>query len=110
MDQLHRIEWEIKDGIGILTLNNPPENYLYEPEFIPLEALKLWISDISLKGILIHGKGRHFSAGGDLNRMFEMLSSGHEIDREMQAGNAVLQCLIDSDLPMIAAIQGVCFG
>ncbi|MFH1160512.1 MAG: enoyl-CoA hydratase/isomerase family protein, partial [bacterium] len=47
---------------------------------------------------------------GDLNRMFEMLSSGHEIDREMQAGNAVLQCLIDSDLPMIAAIQGVCFG
>ena len=110
MESHSRIEWEIREGIGILTINNPPENYLYEPEFVPLESLKAWTANPTLKGILIHGKGKHFSAGGDLKRIFEMVSGDQNLEAKMAAGAAVLDHLISTDLPLVAAIHGVCFG
>ena len=110
MESIDLIAWEVKDGIGILTLNNPPENYLYEPEFIPLETLKKWTSNPRLKALLIHGKGKHFSAGGDMNRLFEIIDNEIDIHQKVEAGNQVIEHLIELNLPMVAAIQGVCFG
>ncbi len=110
MESINRIGWEVRDGIGIITLNNPPENYLYEPEFIPLETLKKWTSNPQLKGLLIHGKGKHFSAGGDMNRLFEMIKKELDIRQKVEAGDRVIQHLIELNLPMVAAIHGVCFG
>ncbi|MBL7137699.1 MAG: enoyl-CoA hydratase/isomerase family protein [Bacteroidales bacterium] len=104
------IKWEIKDGIGILTISNPPENYLYEPEFVPLDTLQSWTADPTLKGILIHGKGKHFSAGGDLKRLFELVSENQNLEAKMAAGAVVLDHLNSTDLPLVAAIHGVCFG
>ncbi len=34
MDKEKNINWETDGSIGILTLSNPPENYLIEPEFV----------------------------------------------------------------------------
>ncbi len=110
MESIDLIEWEVKEGIGIITLNNPPENYLYEPEFIPLETLQKWTSDPRLKGLLIHGKGKHFSAGGDMNRLFEIIDSELDLQQKVGAGNRIIQHLVELDLPMVAAIHGVCFG
>ncbi|TSA29722.1 MAG: enoyl-CoA hydratase/isomerase family protein [Bacteroidetes bacterium] len=106
----HQIEWEIRDGIGIITISSPPENYLYEPAFVPLESLKKWTADPSLKGILIHGKGKHFSAGGDLDRLFSLITDNHDLKAYLAAGTTLLEYLIGTDLPLVAAIQGVCFG
>lgn len=105
-----RIEWEVKDGIGILSISNPPENYLYEPEFISLQELRQWTAYPSLKGILIHGKGKHFSAGGDLSRLFELVADKENLGAKLAAGNAVIDHLIGTNLPLVAAIHGVCFG
>lgn len=104
------IEWEVKGEIGILTINNPPENYFYEPEFVPLSMLKSWTSDPSLKGILIHGKGKHFSAGGDLRRIFEIIANDEQLEQKLSAGNSLIRHLTETNLPLVAAIQGVCFG
>lgn len=105
-----RAGWEIRDEIGILTLDNPPENYIYEPEFVPLPVLETWISDTSLKGILIHGAGKHFSAGGDLTRLFDRISENADLPAMMQAGHQLIARLHALHLPMVAAIHGVCFG
>ncbi len=105
-----RIEWEVREEIGILTINNPPENYLFEPEFVPLDQLKQWTDDPGLKGILIHGKGKHFSAGGDLKRLFEIISKDELLEEKLAAGNALIDHLIGTNLPLAAAIHGVCFG
>ncbi|MBC8314449.1 MAG: enoyl-CoA hydratase/isomerase family protein [Bacteroidales bacterium] len=110
MESINRVEWEVREGIGIITLNNPPENYLYEPEFIPIKTLKKWTSNPKLKGLLIHGKGKHFSAGGDMTRLFEMIEEDLAIRQKMEAGDRVIKHLIELDLPMVAAIHGVCFG
>ncbi|MFH1296144.1 MAG: enoyl-CoA hydratase/isomerase family protein [Bacteroidota bacterium] len=110
MESNRQIEWEIREGIGVLRINNPPENYLYEPEFVPLKSLKTWTTDPILKGILIHGKGKHFSAGGDLKRLFELVSKDQNLETKIAAGAAILNHLTSTDLPLVAAIHGVCFG
>jgi len=110
MEHTGRVDWEIREGIGIITLNNPPENYLYEPEFVPLDTLKRWTSSPDLKGILIHGKGKHFSAGGDLSRMYEMIRDEIDLEKKVEAGETLLRYLTDLSLPLVAAIHGICFG
>jgi len=105
-----RVMWEFCNGIGIITLNSPPANYLYEPEFISQENFRQWTSDPGLKGIIIHGKGKHFSAGGDLERLFDIVEEDAGLEKKMTSGNALLSCISKLDVPLLAAIQGVCFG
>lgn len=102
--------WEIRDDIGILTLTAPPRNLLADPEFIPISLLKEMTSVENLKGILIYGQGKHFSAGGDLENLFKLAGSPEELERRMIAGNRLLSYLENLNLPMIAAIRGICFG
>lgn len=100
----------MRDDIGVITLDNPPENYLADPDFIPLEILRKWTSADSLKGIIIHGAGKHFSAGGNLENLFAMIHGKEDLMARMKAGKAVLDYLENLNIPVIAAIQGVCFG
>ena len=105
-----RVTWDIRDGIGILTLNNPPENYLYEPDFISEELRSSWQTNTGLKGMVIHGAGKHFSAGGDTKRMFELMATDVDFEGRMAKGNFVLKQLQELNIPLVAAIHGVCFG
>lgn len=104
-----KIILETRDNIGRLTIDNPPQNYLNSPGFIPLEELQSWISRCNLKGLIITGAGRHFSAGADLDNLFEM-STGTKMDDEMKRGKELLSYLENLEIPVIAAIQGACFG
>lgn len=65
-------EWQLRGNIGVLTISNPPQNYLNEPEFVHLSDLKRWITDNSLKGMIITGKGRHFCAGFNKENIFKI--------------------------------------
>ena len=102
--------WEIKDDIGILTLTAPPQNFLADPEFIPLELLRELTRVETLKGILISGQGKHFSAGGDLENLFRLAGSEEVLRARMKAGNNLLTYLESLNLPLVAAIRGICFG
>lgn len=110
MEKIDKITWEIKNDIGIITLNNPPENYLIKPDFVPLEVLQQWTSYDYLKGIMITGAGKHFSGGGKLENLFEMIRSLENVSEKIEKGKAVLDHLENLDIPVLAAIQGICFG
>ncbi len=110
MEHHGHITWEITGSTGILTLGPPPENLLKDPEFVPLDLLKRWTSDPELKGMVIHGQGRHFSAGADTASLFAMAGEVSGPEHRMNAGKAVIEHLTSLDIPVIAAIQGVCFG
>jgi enoyl-CoA hydratase/carnithine racemase len=110
MEIIDKISWEIRNGIGIITLDNPPENYLIQPEFVPLEVLKQWTSYEYLKGILICGAGKHFSGGGKLDQLFSMIRNQEDIGRKIDKGKEALSLLESLDIPVVAAIQGICFG
>ena len=99
-----------RDGIGILTLKNPPQNYLMKPEFISVATLKEWIEGDGLKGLIIAGAGRHFSGGAQLKDIFAMAEAEIPIETEIEKGKQLLGYLRDLNIPVVAAISGICFG
>lgn len=110
METIGNITWEIKENIGVLSLGPPPGNLLADPVFVPSETLIQWTSDPSLKGIMVHGKGRHFSAGADLECLTRMAASEEKTAERMNDGKKILSHLEALPVPVVAAIQGVCFG
>lgn len=104
------IEWKLQDSIGILTINSPPENYLEEPEFAELSQLKQWTGTNTIKGIIINGKGRHFSAGANLKNLYKWSEDPNELKERLEKGKIVLEYIENLNIPVIAAIKGTCFG
>jgi len=107
---MDKIGWEIRNDIGIITIENPPENYLAQPDFVPLEVLKKWTSYDYLRGLMITGTGKQFSGGGNLDHLFSMINAKEDISAKISKGKKVLDFLENLNIPVIAAIQGICFG
>jgi enoyl-CoA hydratase/carnithine racemase len=103
------IKWE-KDGfLGILSLDNPPENYLINPEFVEIQQLKEWLSH-DIRTLIITGTGRHFSAGADIQSIISQTNDPEKLKQSMLKGNLVLDYISQLEIPVLAAISGVCFG
>jgi enoyl-CoA hydratase/carnithine racemase len=110
MEKSKIMTWELTDGIGLLTIDNRPQNYLTEPEFIDPDRLREWTGDASLKGMIISGAGRHFSAGADLDQLRDMCRDGADILSRMKRGREILDYIDSIEVPTIAAVEGACFG
>jgi len=100
---------EIQEDICIITLDNKPNNYLERPEFVSIKELEKVLEGGACKAIIIRGAGRHFSAGADVIQMQEMLRKDN-ISEEMQQGKNLLEVMNSYRIPIIAAVEGVCFG
>jgi enoyl-CoA hydratase/carnithine racemase len=101
---------ETDGDIGILLLDNPPQNYLLTPEFIAIEELRGWINNNQIKGLVISGMGRHFSGGADLDSLYFMAENEQQLAESLEKGKRLLNYLEDMNIPVAAAINGVCFG
>jgi enoyl-CoA hydratase/carnithine racemase len=110
MENVGNILWEVRDSVGILSLDSPPENYLKQPEFVPLSQLKKWIGDAGVNAMVITGTGRHFSAGADREEVMRIASNGDELFRSLTKGKELLDYIENLTVPCIAVIRGVCFG
>lgn len=107
--QSNNVEWIKDESIGILKLNNPPENYLTHPEFISQETLRNFV-DSGIKGLIITGVGRHFSAGADPETIINQAYDPEKLKHNLINGNQLLNFIENLEIPVIAAITGVCFG
>ncbi|MFH1321781.1 MAG: enoyl-CoA hydratase/isomerase family protein [Bacteroidota bacterium] len=110
MNNRQLVKWTVQNSIGILTISNKPENYLEKPEFVNLAQLKKWTSDDSLKGLIIHGDGRHFSAGANINNIYHLAGDKNYLKTNLDKGKAVLNYIENLNIPTVAAITGTCFG
>jgi enoyl-CoA hydratase/carnithine racemase len=110
MNNPDAITLQIIDSIGIITLNDPPANYLSVPEFIPVSLFLEFTSDPLLKGLIITGAGKNFSAGGALDAVFGASYSPWKLENLARQGLDLLNIIQDLDIPVIAAINRVCFG
>ena len=110
MDQSNIISWERQEDFGILSISNGKENYLDMPDFVGFEQLKKWTREDGLKGIIIRGIGRNFSAGANIENLKELAKDPILLSDKMNAGKDLLNFIEDLDIPVIAAVNGVCFG
>lgn len=104
-----RTTLEKHDHIGVLTINNPPQNFIEKPEFFDLEALDQFIQSNSLKALILRGQGRHFSAGASVDNI-QHESVNDSMENELQKGRKLLDYLSNLDIPVVALLTGVCFG
>jgi enoyl-CoA hydratase/carnithine racemase len=98
------------NDLGLLTINIPPQNFIPVPDFIDVEKLDTWVVQNKLKGIIIQGAGRHFSAGADLKKLHELASDEYQLMNRITKGKELLDYISNLNIPVIAAIKGSCFG
>ena len=107
------ISSERKGAVGILSLNRPKVlNALsHEMQKELLHFIREASADDSLRVLILTGKGRAFSAGGDLN-MFKQAYEAFQRDGSDSGlgGTALPRAIIDFPKPIIAAINGPAFG
>ena len=67
-------QFQIEDGIGLLTLTQAPRNTLDHRFFGEFHA---WsesvLAHIALQGLVVIGQGKHFSAGADTAELGRIL-------------------------------------
>lgn len=105
-----RATFEIRDSIGIVTIDNPPQNRLDDPVFIEPALIQRCSDDDGIKGLIFTGDGRHFSAGADMESLRRIAADESLFMARLQAGKALLESIEAISIPTIAAIEGACFG
>src|SRR5437667_9627955 len=97
----------VQDGVGIITIDNPPVNALSPgvPEGIRA-AVDGFAKDPAIQAIVLIGGGRTFIAGADIKE-FEKITSGA---KDRIGLNPLLNALEDCPKPVVAAIHGTAFG
>jgi 2-(1,2-epoxy-1,2-dihydrophenyl)acetyl-CoA isomerase len=114
---LETLRIDIEDDIGTLTLNRPKVLNAMSPELIgELVTAAAWLADRArLRGLIVTGEGRAFSAGGDVTWFKRGLEeSGEYLSADVRRGAEVLhQAIVDFrriPYPVIGAINGVAAG
>lgn len=100
------IETSLENGIGTITLSNPPLNIMTRDVMAGLRAeLQRLESHQSLRVLLLRAEGKHFSAGADVG---EHLPPDYQ---QMIPEFLDTVAAVDSfPLPVVAAVQGRCLG
>ena len=95
--------YDVKDGIAILTVDNPPVNPLSDGVRTGLfESLVKAEEDSSVSGVVLTGNGRAFIAGADISEF------GGNV--EGVSLNEVFNKLEYCTKPVVAAINGIALG
>ena len=97
------VSYELKDNVGVITVNNPPVNALSQPVRQGLsDCLKEALNDEGAEAIVVLGTGRTFMAGADISE-FGKPSRDPDL-------NTVINAYENSDKPTIAALHGTPLG
>jgi len=101
----NKLSFEIRDGIAVLKLDNPPVNSLgFELREALVAGLDRANADPSVAAIVLIGSGAGFSGGADIREFGTPKAVAHPNLR------TVISEIEDSAKPVIAAVGGVCMG
>ena len=104
------IRVEIKDGVAVLFMNNPPVNQM-SPGFSRelREAINGAFQDKDIKAVVLTGTGKNFIAGADITQLYAAKEKD-TIHRVAMDGARFLNGIECGPKPVIAAINGNCLG
>ena len=112
--EFESIKFEVADHLATLTLNRPDKlNALDAYTMLEVRnALKHCIATPDIRGLLITGAGRAFSAGADLggNNPKLPLNPDDSMERLRDYFVPAVTLLRDLRIPTVAAVNGACAG
>jgi enoyl-CoA hydratase/3-hydroxyacyl-CoA dehydrogenase len=99
-----------KDGIALVTVENPPMNVLSVKTINDISNCMLKaIADPSVRVIVLTGKGRAFVAGADIKEFQQIVTLGGAKEYS-ERGQLMTNIIEGSDKPVICAINGFALG
>ena len=99
------VKYEIRDGVAVLTMDNPPVNGLgLSTRRGLVESLAQALEDSSVKAVVVTGGARAFSGGADI-REFNTPQAEQEPTLP-----TVISAFERSTKPVVAAIEGMALG
>jgi len=97
--------YEVKQGIAVITMDNPPVNGLgHATRSGIFDGLKKAIADSAVKAVVITGAGKAFSGGADIKE-FNTPKTFTEPNL-----HSVIAAIEAADKPVVAAIHSVAMG
>jgi len=111
------VEWEVKERIGVITLNRPDKRNAIDGEV--LEGINRAFADLSLNPqagiLLLQGAGAAFSAGIDFNYLATVARddgrpSGIRLREGIDAIQSILNRIEKMEKTVVAKIHGFCGG
>ncbi|MBU4277188.1 MAG: enoyl-CoA hydratase/isomerase family protein [Proteobacteria bacterium] len=104
------IKLRIRDGVAILTMNNPPVNQMSELFTQELRAAIIQAQeDPGVKALVLIGTGRNFLAGADVTQLLQVTDKA-TMAAHLTVVHQGFQAMEQSPKPIIAAINGNCLG
>jgi len=105
-----KLTLNITDGIGVLSINNPPLNSLPGELLKSLEqSFEELAKDKRVKVIILTGSGKSFATGVDIEELVGC-PSAEEASNISRVGQEALLKIEQCPKPVIAAISGFCMG
>ena len=102
----------VADGIAHLTINRPArKNAITRAMWLAIaERIAELGGDGGVRVLVLSGAGGNFSAGADIGE-FDTVRRDAETARDYERANsAAFAAVRDAPFPVIAAIEGICFG
>lgn len=99
---------EVREGVGIVTLNRPDKLNAWTSPMGTLyfDTLDAMAADPAVRVILVTGAGRGFCAGADMSGLGNLAANGEITQRD---GRAYWHPMAIGK-PIVAAIHGACYG
>jgi 3-hydroxyacyl-CoA dehydrogenase/enoyl-CoA hydratase/carnithine racemase len=104
------IKVELKDGVAVFTMDNPPVNQLSQ-HFVQelVEAFTEAYEDEGTWAIVLTGSGKNFIAGADITQIKDVKTKNELLPR-LKNNNQFINAIETGPKPVIAAINGNCLG
>ena len=105
MALLGTVHYQVRDGVALLEVDNPPVNPLSSGvRFYLSQHLETALADDAVEAVVITGKGRAFIAGADIR---DFGKTPNPDEQPKRPAGAIIE---ESAKPVVAAINGTAFG
>ncbi len=108
--EFNTIQVEVKDGVAVFSMNNPPVNQLSK-HFVEdlVQALTAAYEDDDIKALVLAGTGKNFIAGADITQVQGVKDRELILERTL-AFTRLVSSMETGPKPIVAAINGNCLG
>ncbi len=104
------VKVELKDGVAVLRMDNPPVNQMSQDFMGELDqAVRAALGEAQVRALVLTGTGKNFVAGGDVTQMLPEKDKARFVERLMWV-HSLFNLMEQGPKPVIAAINGNCLG
>lgn len=107
------IEFSSKDRVATISVNRPDFSNALNVDTMSeiADAVRSADADLSVGAVVITGKGKHFSAGGDIKRFKMLIDTGTYLEAASIAkADEMASTIRNCSKPVIAMVNGVATG